>query len=351
MIPVLAAFAAIWGIGWVFQVPARRRLALIGALWALVVLSLLVLPEGDLRRALGGDLRPWLVLGGVAALALAYRALLARLRQRAAAAAPVTTPQPLFREAEINRYSRHLLMPEIGGPGQARLKAARVLIVGAGGLGSPVCLYLAAAGVGRIIVVDDDRIDSSNLQRQIIHTDAGIGSAKALSAQAAMRALNPFITVEARVARLDDDLAAALMADCDLVLDGSDNFATRRSVNRAACRAGVPLISGAMTPWEGQVALFDPARGAACYDCVFPQDPPPGSSPACSEAGVAAPLPGIIGSLMAMEAVKHLTGAGETLAGRMLIHDALHVETRVIGLKPRAGCPTCGAGQGGSAAA
>ncbi|WP_151717912.1 HesA/MoeB/ThiF family protein [Gemmobacter serpentinus] len=343
MIPVLAAFAAIWFIGRIMAVPARQRLGLIGVLWAAVVLALLLLPEGGLRQALGGDARYWLVLGGLAATVLGYRAALATLRRRSAP--PVeATPAPLFREAEVNRYSRHLLMREIGGPGQARLKAARVLVLGAGGLGSPVCLYLAAAGVGRITVVDDDGIDSSNLQRQIIHRDAGIGSPKALSAAAAMRALNPFIEVTPLVTRLEESGAAAALADHDLVLDGSDNFATRYLLNRLAAQAGIPLISGAMTPWEGQVSLFDPARGTACYACVFPEAPPPGTVPACSEAGVAAPLPGIIGSMMAMEAVKHLTGAGQTLAGRLLMHDALNCETRVIKVKPRAGCPVCGGG-------
>ena len=341
MLPVLASFLAVWGIGWVIGMPVRLRLLLIAAIWALVVLSLLVLPDGPLRQGLGGDVRPWLVLGGIAALGLAYRAMLHRLRQRAPAVE--AAPQGPFREAELNRYSRHILLREIGGPGQKRLKQARVLVIGAGGLGSPICLYLAAAGVGHITVVDDDRVDTSNLQRQIIHRDADLDQPKAQSAAAAMRALNPFITVESIMARLEGDLAERLIPDHDLILDGTDNFDTRYLVNRLAARLGKPLIAGAITQWEGQISLYHPASGAPCFQCVFPDRPAPGMVPTCAEAGVAAPLPGVIGSIMAMEAVKHLTGAGETLRGRLMIHDALYTETRVIAVKPRPDCPVCGA--------
>lgn len=339
MLAVLASVAAVWGIGWIIGAPVRLRLLLTAAIWAFVVLSLLVLPEGPLRQGLGGDVRPWLVLGGIATLVLAYRALLVRLRRRAPVAeapAPAT-----FREAELNRYARHILLREIGGPGQKRLKQARVLVIGAGGLGSPVCLYLAAAGVGHLTVADDDRVDTSNLQRQIIHRDADLDRPKAQSAADAMRALNPFITVEPVVARLEGDLAERLIADHDLILDGTDNFDTRYLVNRLAVRLGKPLIAGAITQWEGQVSLYHPAAGAPCFQCVFPERPAPGMVPTCAEAGVAAPLPGVIGSIMAMEAVKHLTGAGETLRGRLMIHDALYTETRVIAVKPRFDCPVC----------
>ncbi len=217
-----------------------------------------------------------------------------------------------------------------------------MLVIGAGGLGSPVCLYLAAAGVGVIGVVDDDTVDSSNLQRQIIHRDQGIGMPKVHSAAEAMRALNPFVEVRPYQRRLDEDSAAALFAEYDLILDGTDNFDTRYMVNRVAAELGKPLIAGAITQWEGQISLYDPARGTPCYQCVFPERPAPGMVPTCAEAGVAAPLPGVIGSIMAMEAVKHLTGAGQTLAGRLMIHDALYTETRVISIKPRPDCPVCG---------
>ena len=337
---VLLAFAVVWGIGWGMGAPVRQRLLALAGLWALVVLALLVLPDGPLRAALGGDARHWLVLGAVAALIWAYRSGLGWLRARAPQA--VMPEAAAFSEAELGRYARHLLLREIGGPGQQRLKQARVLVIGAGGLGSPICLYLAASGVGTIGVVDADRIESSNLQRQIIHRDAGIGGSKAQSAAAAMRALNPFIAVQVYEQRLVADNAEALIGAHDLVLDGSDNFDTRYLVNTTCVALQKPLISGAMTQWEGQVSLYAPHLGGPCYQCVFPDRPAPGMVPACAEAGVAAPLPGMVGAMMAMEAVKHLTGAGQTLAGRLVLQDALHGEQRVIKVKPRPACPICG---------
>ena len=337
---VFLAFATVWGIGWAMGAPLRQRLAAVGGLWALVVLALLLLPEGPVRAALGGDARPWLVLGALLGLGLAYRAGLGWLRARAPQA--VTPEASTFSEAELRRYSRHLLLREIGGPGQQRLKQARVLVIGAGGLGSPICLYLAASGVGTITVIDPDRIESSNLQRQIIHRDAGIGQSKAQSAAAAMRALNPFISVQVHEERLEASNAEALIAAHDLVLDGSDNFDTRYLVNATCVAMQKPLISGAMTQWEGQLSLYAPHLGTPCYQCVFPERPAPGMVPACAEAGVAAPLPGLIGAMMAMEAVKQLTGAGQGLAGRLVLQDALHAEQRVIKVKRRVDCPICG---------
>lgn len=243
---------------------------------------------------------------------------------------------------EVQRYARHIILREIGGPGQARLKAARVLVVGAGGLGAPALLYLAAAGVGRITVIDDDLVETTNLQRQVIHAEARIGEAKALSAAAAMRALNAHVEVAPLVARLGEDNADAMIADHDLVLDGCDSFATRYLVNAACARAGVPLVAAALSQWEGQISLYDPAKGGPCYRCIFPQAPAPGLAPTCAEAGVLGPLPGVVGAMMAVEAVKEIAGAGEGLRGRMLIYDALYAEARVIALKRRDDCPDCG---------
>jgi len=196
--------------------------------------------------------------------------------------------------------------------------------------------------VGVIGVIDDDVVEGSNLQRQVIHTDGRIGMPKVFSAEVAMKALNPFIEVRPHHRKLTEENAAALVGEYDLVLDGTDNFDTRYLVNRVCVAAGVPLISGAITQWEGQVSLFDPAKGGPCYACIFPVKPAPGLVPTCAEAGVAAPLPGVIGSVMAMEAVKWITGAGEGLAGRLMIHDALYAETRVIGVKRRPDCEVCG---------
>ncbi|MDR5653692.1 HesA/MoeB/ThiF family protein [Ruixingdingia sedimenti] len=342
MLAVLAAAVAIWGIGHVMGAPARRRWVLIGILYAAVLLAQVALPPGHaLRTATGGRVEYWLVVGGLVLLVAGYRAALARLRARAAPAAAPPDPAR-FTEAELNRYARHILLREIGGPGQQRLRAARVLVVGAGGLGAPVLLYLAAAGVGTLGVIDDDVVEGSNLQRQIIHTDARIGLPKVRSAATAVAALNPFVTLRPYQRRLTAAIAADLFADYDLILDGTDNFDTRELVNRAAVAAGKPLISAAIAQWEGQLSLYDPARGGPCLACVFPVRPAPGLVPTCAEAGVAAPLPGVLGSMMAMEAVKHITGAGQGLRGRLVIHDALYAETRTIATKPRPGCPVCG---------
>jgi molybdopterin-synthase adenylyltransferase len=211
-------------------------------------------------------------------------------------------------------------------------------------LGSPVLLYLAASGVGTLGVIDGDAVEASNLQRQIIHSDQSLGMPKVFSAEAAVRALNPFVTLRPYHRRLEAAIAAELVADYDLVIDGSDNFDTRYLVNRVCAAAGIPLIAGAITQWEGQVSVYDPARGTPCYECVFPVRPDPGSVPTCAEAGVAAPLPGVVGSLMALEAVKLLTGAGTGLAGRLVLFDGLHGESRTVALERRPGCAACGGG-------
>jgi molybdopterin/thiamine biosynthesis adenylyltransferase len=342
---VLLLLAGLWALGWVFGTSAKVRLRAMAALW--LGAGLVFAVAGERLAALqGADIRSWgavsVALALVAAYALGLR-WLKRMKAVEVASPVVEPPRPgKFSEAELDRYARHILLREIGGPGQKALKAASVLVVGAGGLGSPVLLYLAASGVGRLVIVDDDLVDASNLQRQVIHTSARIGMPKVDSAREAIAALNPFVVVETHQARLGEGNAAGLVAGAQLVLDGSDNFDTRYLVNRVCAAAGVPLIAAAITQWEGQLSLYDPARGTPCYECVFPDRPAPGMVPTCAEAGVAAPLPGIVGSMMAMEAVKHLTGAGETYRGRLMVHDALYGETRVFQIDKRADCPVCG---------
>lgn len=258
---------------------------------------------------------------------------------------------PLYAEDELPRYARHIVLREIGGPGQARLKRARVLVVGAGGLGAPVLMYLAAAGVGQITVVDDDTVSLSNLQRQVIHAEDRIGMAKVASARVALGGINPHVRVIPVQARLDAALAAGLLPGQDLAIDGCDNLPTRHLLNAACAAAGVPLLSGAIAQWEGQLTLYDPARGAPCLACVFPEIPAEGLAPACAEAGVMGALPGIVGAMLAAEAIKELAGAGRGLRGRLLLHDALWGESREVALARRPGCPVCGRhhGAGGSA--
>lgn len=254
---------------------------------------------------------------------------------------------------QLERYARHILLKEIGGPGQRKLLDARVLIVGAGGLGSPAALYLAAAGTGRIGIVDDDTVSLSNLQRQIIHTTAAVGEAKTASAARAIAALNPEVEVVPYTERLTAARARELVADYDLVLDGCDNFETRHAVDDACAAARVPLVSGAVGRFDGQVALFRAwereADGtpAPRYRDLVPEIPPAGSVPTCEEAGVVGALTGVIGTLMAMEAIKEITGAGESLAGHLLIYDALDSRFRKVRLRHD---PARGAAPAGTAA-
>ncbi|WP_298679541.1 molybdopterin-synthase adenylyltransferase MoeB [uncultured Lentibacter sp.] len=326
----------LWALGGYFRWP--RPLV-----WGLIVVSYLAglglqmtVPQGEP----GG----WALFGGLAALAGLYAFGLARLKARMVPQPdPAPRPTGLFRDAELERYTRHIVLRELGGPGQRKLKEAKVLVVGAGGLGSPALLYLAAAGVGTLGVIDADRVDNSNLQRQIIHRDGTIGLPKVQSAAEALRALNPFVAVRPYERALTEEMAGELFAQYDVILDGTDNFATRYLSNSAAVAQGKPLISGALAQWEGQISVFDPAEGGPCYECIFPEAPAPGLAPSCAEAGVVAALPGVIGSMMALEAIKQITGAGHVTRGEMLIYDGLYGESRKIKLSPRAGCAVCGA--------
>ncbi|WP_371168423.1 HesA/MoeB/ThiF family protein [Aliiroseovarius sp. 2305UL8-7] len=343
MIWVLLWAGVIWIGGGYGGLSRNRRWQLTALLGAVVLLSHVILPEGSgIRRALGGNLLSWTVAFVIVGLVAGYGRVILWLRNRAPKAPEASVSEGPFTDAELDRYARHIVLREIGGAGQIALKNARVLVVGAGGLGSPVLMYLAAAGVGTIGVIDDDVVDNSNLQRQVIHKDTDIGTPKVFSAEAAMREQNPAIEVRPYHRRLTDDIARELLADYDLVLEGSDNFDTRYLVNRTAAQLGIPMISGALSQWEGQVSTFDPAHGAPCYQCVFPEAPAPGLAPSCSEAGVIGPLPGVIGAIMATEAIKEITGAGEGLRGRMLIYDAMYADTRIIRTAKRDGCPCCG---------
>lgn len=244
--------------------------------------------------------------------------------------------------AADDRYLRHLLLPEVGAQGQWRLQQSRVALVGAGGLGSPAAFYLAAAGVGALRLIDDDVVERSNLQRQILHREDRIGMRKVDSAAATLSALNPLVRVEPVAVRLDATNAAELFADCDVVIDGADNFPTRQLVNAICLRLGKPWVYGAVQRFEGQVSVFDPRSGSApCYRCLFPEAPRAEDAPTCAEAGVLGVLPGIVGTLQASEAIKLLLGIGEPLVGRLLLFDALAMHFRELryGIDPQ--CPGC----------
>jgi len=343
MTVVFVMAAVLWGTGMAMGTPKRARWTMIGVLVAAVVVIQLALPDGHpLREATGSDVRLWALLLGLGVVIAGYRQVLGAARRKARGTVPEAVNAGGFITTELDRYARHIILREVGGVGQKALRDAKVLVVGAGGLGSPALQYLAAAGVGTIGVIDDDVVGNANLQRQVIHSDDRIGDPKVQSAADAMTALNPFITVRPYMRRLTKADAAGIIKDYDLVLDGTDNFATRYLVNATCAALGKPLIAAALTQWEGQIGLYDPASGAPCFACVFPDAPDPDLVPSCAEAGVIGPLPGVVGSMMALEAVKEITGAGEGLRGRLLIYDGLYAQTRVIGAKKRADCAVCG---------
>lgn len=250
-----------------------------------------------------------------------------------------------FTTAELHRYSRHILLAEVGAIGQAKLRAARVLVVGAGGLGSPLALYLAAAGVGTIGIIDDDALELSNLQRQVVHTTARIGRNKAESAAETLRALNPGTEVEVHARRLDVPAALELIPRYDIICDGTDNFATRFLLGDACHLLGRPLVSAAVLRFEGQLTVFSGHDGVhPCHRCLHPEPPPPGLVPTCSEAGVLGAVTGVMGTLQATEVLKLILGIGEPLKGRILLWDALDARFRTVRLKRDPACALCGEG-------
>jgi len=254
---------------------------------------------------------------------------------------PLVTPAAELSVDEVKRYSRHLIIPEVGMTGQKRLKNARVLCVGAGGLGSPALLYLAAAGVGTLGIVDFDVVDESNLQRQVIHGQSDVGRSKAESARDSITEINPYVTVVLHEERLDSDNAMEIFAQYDLIVDGTDNFATRYLVNDACVLLGKPYVWGSIYRFDGQASVFWAEYGP-CYRCLYPEPPPPGMVPSCAEGGVLGVLCASIGSIQVNEAIKLITGIGEPLAGRLMIYDALEMSYRSVRVRKDPECPVCG---------
>ncbi len=247
-----------------------------------------------------------------------------------------------FTPDQVSRYARHLILPEVGGAGQRKLLNSSVLLLGAGGLGSPAALYLAAAGVGKLGILDFDAVDASNLQRQIIHGTADVGKSKVRSAAESIQAINPDVQVIEHDTHINSENALEIFKPYDVIVDGTDNFPTRYLANDAAHFLGKPLVHGAIYRFEGQMTMFDSQKGTGCYRCLFEQPPPPGSVPSCAEAGVFGVLPGIVGSMMAFETIKHILGIGRTLVGRLLIFEGMDMEFRTLKLSRRAACPLCG---------
>jgi sulfur-carrier protein adenylyltransferase/sulfurtransferase len=247
-----------------------------------------------------------------------------------------------FSEDEVLRYARHIILPGIGGDGQRRLMEAKVLVIGAGGLGSPAAMYLTAAGVGTLGLVDFDRVDLSNLQRQLLHDTDDVGRPKVESARDRLGDLNPNVDVVAHQTLLSSENAFDVLGGYDVVVDGTDNFPVRYLVNDACQMLGKPLVYGSIYQWEGQASVFLPGPQTPCYRCLFPEPPPPGTVPSCAEGGVFGVLPGIIGSIQAVEAIKLILGAGESLVGKLLLYDALRNEFTTVKLRWDPDCPVCG---------
>ena len=369
-----AAVAVIWlaGLAWLARRGGGTEQFAVFAWWAvaggavLIALGYAALIGALRRRTAGSGEAPGRT---DTASALPYRAALdasaghagVGLAERGGAATPATgvpaaatdqtapvappaDPASPLSDGELDRYARHIVLRELGGAGQRKLRAARVLIVGAGGLGAPTLMYLAAAGVGRITIADHDTVGLSNLQRQVIFQTADIGRPKAIAAAEAMARLNPHIAVTPLTRRITAG-DAELIGTHDLVLDGTDSFASRATVNAACVAARVPLIAGSIAQWEGQVTLYDPARGGPCLACLFPEPPAPGLALSCAEAGVVGALPGVVGSMMALETVKLLgvpPDAGAGVRAQMILFDGLWGETRRIAIAARPDCAVCG---------
>jgi molybdopterin/thiamine biosynthesis adenylyltransferase len=249
---------------------------------------------------------------------------------------------PMFTEEQVQRYSRHIILPNIGGKGQRKLLDSSVLVIGAGGLGSPVAMYLAAAGIGKLGIVDFDQVDVTNLQRQILHTTGDVGRSKVASAVEHLRAINPTIEVVGHETLLFSTNVFEIFEGYDVIVDGTDNFPVRYLVNDATQFTGKPLVYGSIYQFEGQATVFMPGQETPCYRCLFPAPPPPGTVPSCAEGGVFGVLPGVIGSIQATEAIKIITGEGDTLEGRLLLYDALTMDFQEMKIRWDADCPVCG---------
>jgi molybdopterin/thiamine biosynthesis adenylyltransferase/rhodanese-related sulfurtransferase len=257
---------------------------------------------------------------------------------------PLVEPAPELTIDEVRRYSRHLIIPDVGMTGQKRLKNAKVLVIGAGGLGSPALLYLAAAGVGTLGIVEFDEVDESNLQRQIIHGQSDVGRPKAVSAAESVAEVNPLVNVIVHETRLDNDNVKEIFSGYDLIVDGTDNFATRYMVNDAAYFLGIPYVWGSIYRFDGQASVFAPKQveGAPCYRCLYPEPPPPGMVPSCAEGGVLGVLCASIGAIQVNEAIKVLTGIGDPIVGKLMIYDALEMEYRKLKVRKDPNCALCG---------
>ena len=331
-----------WFLAGYLGVSQNLRATYVGILLAGILGALVLIPETHSFSIRMGGWAPWATISFIFGVVFLFRLFISALRNKSNEIyfADVQEADE-FSNHELERYSRHIILRELGGLGQRRIKDSKVLIIGAGGLGAPVIQYLAASGVGTIGIIDHDKVSLSNLQRQVIYLTNQVGEQKVFSAADAIYKLNSNVNVRPYNRRLNSEIAEEIFSEYDVIVDGTDNFETRYIANAAATTTKKPLVSGALSQWEGQVSVFAPHQGGPCYACVFPTPPKDGLALTCSEGGVFSPLPGVVGSVMAVETLKILSQSGETLLGQMFIYDGLRGESRKIKLKPIKKCPVC----------
>ena len=343
MILVILSFLVFaWFIAGYLGVSQNLRVVSVFIALACIFGTLFLIPETNSFSIIMGGWAPWATISFIFFITFLFRLFINSLRNKSndVYLGDVKEADELSNH-ELERYSRHILLKELGGLGQRRIKDSSVLIIGAGGLGAPVIQYLAASGVGTIGIIDHDKVSLSNLQRQVIYPKKQIGEQKVFSAADAIYQLNSNVNVRPYNRRLNSEIAEEIFSEYDVIVDGTDNFETRYISNSAAVITKKHLVSGALSQWEGQVSVYAPHKGGPCYACVFPSPPKDDLALTCSEGGVFSPLPGVIGSVMAVETLKILSHSGNTLLGQMFIYDGLKGESRKIKINPSKKCPIC----------
>ena len=342
ILAVLSFLVLVWLIARHFGVSQNLRAVSVFIILIFILGTLLIIPETNSFSIVMGGWAPWATISFLFCITFLFRFFIDVLRNKSKHVYLSDVKEAdEFSNHELERYSRHILLKELGGLGQRRIKDSSVLIVGAGGLGAPVIQYLAASGVGTIGIIDHDKVSLSNLQRQVIYPAKQVGEQKVFSAADAIYQLNSNVNVRPYNRRLNSEIAEEIFSEYDVVVDGTDNFETRYISNSAAVITKKYLVSGALSQWEGQVSVFAPHKGGPCYACAFPSPPKVGLALTCSEGGVFSPLPGVIGSVMAVETLKILSGSGSTLLGQLFIYDGLKGESRKIKINPSKKCPIC----------
>ncbi len=307
-----------------------------------VFLTIFLLPENNpVRLTLGVSLNEWISISFVFLVILGYIVVLKKIKTSNIVKYSSNSSKKNMSDVEIERYARHLVLKDIGGQGQQRLRNAKVLVVGAGGLGNPVSMYLAGAGIGTIGIIDNDVVSLSNLQRQILYREHDVGKSKVFATQKNILEINPHIEIKPYNRLLDSRNAQKLISEYDIIIDGSDNLKTRHLVNFACVKEKKPLISGAISQWEGQISLFDPSKNYPCYSCIFPESDNENLTKSCADVGVLSSLPGVIGSLMAVEAIKEITAVGDSLRGKLFLYDAMSCKTIKIEAERNKNCKVC----------